>query len=199
MINWSAQRWLGQTLCPSICLYVRPRVTIGGLCRWPRVIAYDDYFGNNLFAPKIRRPRRHNLTALFVNMVFSDEDKILIKINISVERIQCDTVEDRILDKGWTTSSIGHAIAIALSRRLSILRYNTPHIHSVSLTSTFSGPLALQLRRSFVPHCLWHAVDQQLCVCHSFGFFQSVWHCTPCNPHGQDGSAYPPWWSIRLD
>jgi len=32
---------------------------------------------------------------LFVNTVFSDEDKILIK-NISVEGIYCVTVDDRI-------------------------------------------------------------------------------------------------------
>ena len=42
------------------------------------------YFGKLfLFASRITHPRRHNVIALFVNMVFSDEDKILTKNYIS--------------------------------------------------------------------------------------------------------------------
>jgi len=49
------------------------------------------------------------VTALFVNMVFSSEDKILIK-NISVEGMKCETVEEEFPDKGWTKSSINRLL-----------------------------------------------------------------------------------------
>ena len=52
----------------------------------------------------LRYPRRHNLTALFVNMVFSDEDKILIKLYqlIGYNARQLRTTE--FPDKGWSSS-----------------------------------------------------------------------------------------------
>ena len=37
------------------------------------------YFGNHLFASRIRHPRYPNITVIFVNTVFSYKDKILIQ------------------------------------------------------------------------------------------------------------------------
>jgi len=53
----------------------------------------------------LRYPRRHNVTALFVNMVFSDEDKILIKI-YHLKGYNARQLSTEFPDKGWTTVAL---------------------------------------------------------------------------------------------
>ena len=53
----------------------------------------------------LRYPRRHNITALFVNTVFSDKGKILIKI-YQFEGHNARQLRTEFPDKGWTKSSI---------------------------------------------------------------------------------------------
>jgi len=51
-------------------------------------------------------PYRHNVTALYVNMVFIDEDKILMKKLYQLKGYNARQLRTEFPDKGWTTSNI---------------------------------------------------------------------------------------------
>jgi len=69
-------------------------------------IHYTYFFDSHLFASKIRYPRCPNIMALFVNMVFIDEDIIIIKNLYQLKGYNARQFKTKFLDKGWTTSSI---------------------------------------------------------------------------------------------
>ena len=54
----------------------------------------------------LRYRRRHNVTALFANMIFSLECKILIKNSYQLEGYNARQLRSEFPDKGWTTSRI---------------------------------------------------------------------------------------------
>ena len=58
----------------------------------------------------LRYPRCHNVTALFVNMVFSEEDKILIKKLNLLKGSNARQLRTEFPDKGWTISSINRLL-----------------------------------------------------------------------------------------
>ena len=51
-----------------------------------------------------------DVTALFVNMVFSDEDKIQIKSLYHLKRCNARQLRTEFQDKGWMTSSINRLL-----------------------------------------------------------------------------------------
>jgi len=72
------------------------------------LFTYGTYFGNHLFATLSHK--RHNVTALLVNMVFSDKDKILIKNSYQLKGYNVRQLRREFPDKGWTTTSLNRLL-----------------------------------------------------------------------------------------
>ena len=67
------------------------------------------YIGNYLFASGISHPRCRNSIALFVNMVLSDECKILITL-YQLKRYNDGQLRTEFPDKGWIANSINRLL-----------------------------------------------------------------------------------------